>query len=455
MTAEPTREELLEIIRALREENALLKKRIEELERQQRKYVAPHSRGQRKADPKKAGRKAGEGSFTYRQIPKPEEIDGPAIDVPVPNTCTACGYQGELQLLKTDLAWITELPEAKRFTITEYRVPVMLCPQCGQRVRGQHADLAPDQCGATAHRLGKQLVATLLATRYELGIPERKLPRLAEMTLGLRVTQSAVNQMATRIAAPGKALQQHLSGLTEQLRSAQYVHHDDTGWRIGGQTAWVSGFRSSHVALFTINNQHTRLELLDTLKDFNGVLVVDRFKVYDSHDLSHLQQQKCLAHLLRNIDEVLVEQQGKRGQGKRYPERLKALLQESLQMHKAFLVDNITQAQLGEKAAELNQKLDDLLLRPPLKNRANERLRKGLLKQHLKGRILHFLNNPDIPPTNNAAERQLRNVVTTRKVSQCSKTALGAMNYASIKSVVETARLRGEDPVALLARLYR
>lgn len=219
MPTEPTREELLELIRVLREENARLKKRIEELERQQRKYVAPHSRGQRKADPKKAGRKAGEGSFTFRKAPQSEEIDI-VVEVPVPNTCAAYSYQGELIPLKTDLSWFTDLPEEKRFTITEYRVPVMLCPKCGKQVRGQHADLSDNQCGATAHRLGKQLVAPLLAVRYELGIPERKLPRLAEMMLGASVTQGAISQIAKRIAVPGMALQQHLTTLTAELQRA-------------------------------------------------------------------------------------------------------------------------------------------------------------------------------------------------------------------------------------------
>ncbi|OLV15618.1 hypothetical protein [Deinococcus marmoris] len=42
-----------------------------------------------------------------------------------------------------------------------------------------------------------------------------------------------------------------------------------------------------------------------------------------------------------------------------------------------------------------------------------------------------------------------------RKVSQCSKNLLGAITYTRIKSVVETARLRNEDPVAVLMALRR
>ncbi len=81
MVADLTREELLvlvhsqaQVIKELREEIAQLRKQIEGLERQQRKYVAPHSRDQRKADPQKAGRKAGQGSFKFREQPNPADV---------------------------------------------------------------------------------------------------------------------------------------------------------------------------------------------------------------------------------------------------------------------------------------------------------------------------------------------------------------------------------------------
>ncbi|MDO4244600.1 MAG: transposase [Deinococcus sp.] len=61
-----------------------------------------------------------------------------------------------------------------------------------------------------------------------------------------------------------------------------------------------------------------------------------------------------------------------------------------------------------------------------------------------------FLKDPDIPPTNNAAERSLRTVVMARKVSQCSKNAAGSQTYMRIKSTVETVRLRSQNPVAIL-----
>ncbi|WP_339098047.1 initiation control protein YabA [Deinococcus sp. VB343] len=79
----------------LREENTRLKKRINDLERQGKKYTAPHSREALKADPQRPGRKPGQGTFTYRQVP---ESITEEITVSVPNRCPACDFLGELVL---------------------------------------------------------------------------------------------------------------------------------------------------------------------------------------------------------------------------------------------------------------------------------------------------------------------------------------------------------------------
>ena len=53
--------------------------------------------------------------------------------------------------------------------------------------------------------------------------------------------------------------------------------------------------------MFQANLHHTNQELRAVIgNDFNGVLVCDRFKVYDSTLLAGVLQQKCLAHVLRN-----------------------------------------------------------------------------------------------------------------------------------------------------------
>lgn len=79
-------------------------------------------------------------------------------------------------------------------TVTRYRVWVCSCTGCGCKVRGEHPDLAPDQYGATAHRLGPRAMAAAHALHYQVGIPVRKTPLVLSLLTGLKLTQGAITQ---------------------------------------------------------------------------------------------------------------------------------------------------------------------------------------------------------------------------------------------------------------------
>jgi hypothetical protein len=67
----------------------------------------------------------------------------------------------------------------------------------------------------------------------------------------------------------------------------------------------------------------------------------------------------------------------------------------------------------------------------------------GIGRQHRNGKVLLFLERPEIEPTNNRAERGLRGGVIARKVSHCSKNERGAGIYEVMKSITATIALRG------------
>lgn len=62
------------------------------------------------------------------------------------------------------------------------------------------------------------------------------------------------------------------------------------------------------------------------------------------------------------------------------------------------------------------------------------------------------LDDPDIEPTNNRAERMRRPAVIARNVSQCSKTDSGAHPYSAFKSVLTTYALQAIDSVSTKLR---
>jgi transposase len=55
-------------------------------------------------------------------------------------------------------------------------------------------------------------------------------------------------------------------------------------------------------------------------------------------------------------------------------------------------------------------------------------------------KIFTFLLDPNIPPDNNSSERAIRNIKTKIKVSGQFKSDQGAQDYATIRSIIDTAR---------------
>ena len=439
-------------IKLLIEENARQKKRIEQLERQVKRYVAPHSRETPKADPKLPGRKAGQGTFSFKHAPTREAVTR-VIDVEPANICPACQTPLNPAAFKTDLAWITELPRVQP-EITQYNIPVTLCPKCGKEARGDHPDLCPTQRGATAHRLGKRLMAAAQYLHHGLGLPERKVPEVLRSLCGVEVTQSALSQATTRTTTAGTPMATAYQQIKAAIQSAPIVHQDDTGWRIHGVNAWLQVACTPQHVLFQIRTRHTHEQLKELLGEaFGGTLVADRYNVYDHAAFGEFKHQKCIHHVIRNAQEAIVLQEGHRGRGIVYATRVLQAFQDAHALHRQLSRKEITLEQYRVRGFVLKSRVTRLLDRAPLQSKVNERLRKGLFKHHRRGNLLRFLEDPSIPPTNNAAERALRSGVIARKVSQCSKTQKGADGYAMIKSVLETAKRQGQHPLEVLTSL--
>src|SRR3954462_2030461 len=144
-------------------ENAALRAQLDQLRRDSKRQAAPFSRGQRKAKPNRPGRKPGQGRFTFRTLPRPDQWTAPPIDVRLPEPGCPCRPQ-PVQAQRVDFAAITEIPPQPQPIVQPYRVWVYRCPTCDTTVRASHPDLAPDQYGATAHRLGPRLLAAAHVT---------------------------------------------------------------------------------------------------------------------------------------------------------------------------------------------------------------------------------------------------------------------------------------------------
>lgn len=439
-----SRDELIQIIVDLHRMIEQQRAEIEQLKH--RGGAAPFSKGMHRANPKPPGRKPGQGFFRFRILPE-QHADVQAEKVPVAlRCCPDCG--GALGEGRHEIVSTTDVPAHPQPEVRLYAVEIRQCTGCGRKVRGQHPGIAPGQQGATAHRIGPRVKALAHVLHYMHGVPVRKTPAIIEDLTGMRLTQGAITQDAMKQTED--AVGASYEALRASVPQQPVVHTDDTGWRVGGEAAFLMAFVNQSLSVYQVRPQHRNEEVRELIPaDFDGVLVCDRGRSYDAVELEGVAQQKCLAHLIRNAAKVAEE---KTGRARQFGQDLKEVLRHALLLSASR--KQMKPRDYEKQAAVLDDQLTAHLRDRTLRDPDNQRLLNGVGAQHDRGHVLRFLRNDAVEPTNNRAERDLRPAVIARKVSHCSKNERGARAFEAFISVLHTFRkLNSDSTIPTLARL--
>ncbi len=427
----------------LREENRRLRKELDELKRKQNRSAAPFSKGKPEANPKRPGRKPGQGSFRRREEPEIGPDDNVrSMEARLPkgraSNCPRCGGRLGTRL---ETASTVDVPEKIARDISIWKVEVEEC-SCGYCARGTHRDLPLDPHGATAHRVGPRVRSFGLALHYHFGVTLRKVPPIVREICGIDLSQSAL-----KLGNGDGAISQEAERIKAAIQQSDDVNTDDTGWRTGGKTSCLMGFvsRQENAVYFQIRSRHRAEEVAEVITAAcECVLGTDRFRSYDAERFSQMDMQKCMSHIVKNLSEVLEK---KRGRARSFCEGLKNLLRQCLRLWQQYHNGESALNQYEEESLKKIYELDHYLRDRTLKDSDNQRMRNELGRHFDQGNLTMFLEDPEVEPTNNIAERMLRPAIVARKVSQCSKTERGANAYAAFESVLSTLSLRGASSV--------
>ena len=436
----------------LREELAAVRAELAAVRRRQHRQAAPFSKGKKGANPRRPGRKAGQGEFRHRDEPKPEDVTR-TVEAPVASARCPCG--GDWEAGGTETASITDLPPNPKPDVTLFKVEVCRCRRCGRVERGVHPELAADQFGATAHRLGEHAKAAAHALHYDVGIPVRKVPAVLAQTTGLSVTQSAITQDAIKRTATGSKLDTAYEQLRKDVPVSPQVNTDDTGWRVGGLAAQLMNFNTTDTSFFQIRRHHRNEEVREVVPaSYSGVLGTDRGPAYDAAELSGVRQQKCNSHLLKNIHDVMEDQDNV---NQWFGRDLKDLFRAGLDLHHRVRAGTMSLDDYLAAGLLIDENMTALLHPRTLRDPSNQTLLNELGWQHARGNLLRYLKDPAIEPTNNGSERELRGGVVARKVSHCNKNAPGAHAHEVFTSLIRTIRRRiaGAPIIPALFDLFR
>ena len=275
-----------------------------------------------------------------------------------------------------------------------------------------------------------------------LGVSYRKCSSVLLTLTGLVVASAALvrsGHRLRRLARPSD------DALVEAARRSAAQHVDETGWKIGGRSAWLWVFADEHATLYRIRPSRGHEVVVEVLgEDYEGVLVSDCFLAYDPLKFT---KSKCAAHLLRRCSEI--EQSKSRG-AVRFSRRVAALLRRAmaLKRRRGTISDHGYAVQRGQVHAEWDRLLAGTYTDPD-----NARLAK-LLRKH-RGSVLGFLDHDGVDATNNLAEREVRPAVIARKLSAGNRTEAGAETHAVLASVLRTCGRQGRGILEALTELLR
>jgi len=422
-----------------------LERLVEDLQRSAKRQAAPFSRGEPKANPKRRGRKKGKryGKRGVRTVPT--QIDR-TVHVPAPLFCPDC--EKPAKLIGRDLQWQTDLPIAHAVT-TEFQIDISQCTRCGRTLRAAHPEQISEATGAARVQIGPRAIAFAAKLNKECGVSWGRIADIFEKGFGLITDRSTLNRAAQRLA---NVLEPLYKRIGERVRTEAMLSPDETGWRIGGNKAWLHVAATRGDSFYMIARGRGRAEAEKLIgKDYGGTIVRDGHIGYRGEGVfPNAKSQTCLSHITRRIDGLLalpceppVE---------RWLTRLRIVLARSLRLR-----DKRDQARIGGRALvqgmlEVETAVSRLLRRCPDEAKC-QRLTKHLIRE--RKALFTFLNQDAVPATNYLAEQALRPAVVNRKMSAGNNTPRGARTQQILMTVFHSARKRNADALLIATQALR
>lgn len=419
-----------------------LKEALSQLEAQGRagkRQAAPFSRGDKKQQPQRPGRKKG---HKPAHRPKPDKVDR-ELNAPLKQRCCLyCG--GTLSAPRLEQQYQIDIPPVEP-VVTQFNIEVAHCTQCGRQAQGRHPEQTSDGLGPTAIHFGPRVLALAVEMKHALGVPYRKVCRLLAEGFGFVASAGGLARAGQRLAHKAEPTYEQL---IFNLRGQEVVYVDETGWKIDGDKAWLWVFTSEQVTLYTIDPRRAG-EVAERIlgRDFAGVLTCDCLLAY--HPLPY-PQQKCLAHLLRRCSDMAA--QPRPDQAIRLSQQVARLLRGAISLKQ----QKQTQPPwlYHQACSRLEQALDRLLDSVGEPQDEAARCLVNLLRKQ-RHRLFTFLYIDQVQPTNNAAKRAIRPAVIVRKTSAGNRSDAGAKTHAIITSLWQTCQQQGRNFLAVVTELLR
>lgn len=454
---------LKEEVAVLKEENKQLRELLEqalariaelEAEREQARNSSP-APSVRASTHKQEG---GKGKQQRRKRAK-EENGARRRDIPTHTIqhrlgqCPDCGYSLRHPTL-AKRRQVVELPPPQPVEVTEHQLFRSWCARC-QKWHHAHIDLSGQVVGRG--RMGVRIASLIAYLSTCMRMPVRLIKEYLYTIHSLTLSTGEIVGLLHRVAE-AQPLKAAAHSIKERVRHSRVVHADETTWREEGQNGYVWSFSTVQGERLYEYNRSRAGDIPRGIlgPQFKGVLCSDFYCGYNGYEGEH---QRCWTHLLRDLH-ALKEEHPANEDVQQWAKRVRTVYD---QAHKLLL----------PLPHELGPPTDEEATAHPHKYRQRQKAYNSLVEQvgclgrmyaqakehrthpchalckrllRHQDELFQFILVPGLSSSNNLAERSVRPVVVSRKVSGGTQSPRGSRTRMTLASLLGTWRAKGINP---------
>ena len=382
-----------------------------------------------KRSKKKPGAQSGHKGKSRELVPS-EQVDK-IVKCEAPDNCSNCSSK-LLDINRVTKHQVYDIPLPK-YEITEYQILYKRCRSCNKNFAGN----LPSEVGRRGFGIRAQAAISLFTSKFRTS--KRQAIALLKDLYGLPISVGSISNTEGRVS---NALKNVHAQIKTFLANSKIVNIDETGFKQRNKSGWAWILTNPEASYFHLNQSRGKKVAKELIGKFlDKVIISDRYPCYDY--LPERNHQVCWAHLKRDFQKIS-ERSGMSGAvGKKllknfgkmysfYKSMLsgKICCSKKTRKRKRYLINCITKAL--KQGASCN-------------NKNTVRTCNKILSQ---GKSLWlFLDNINISPTNNLAERQLRPLVIAKKLSFGVQSERGARFIERIFSLVSSCKQQCKDVI--------
>jgi len=432
---------------ALKERVAMLEKRIETLEKhieELERLLGMNSRNSSKPPssdppgistvlPKRRHKKRGARNGHQPHLKKllPPSMVKQRFELK-PEVCT-CGSTNLEQTCEEPLRHqIVDIPPIEP-QVTEYVQYIYRCKDCGELIYQP----LPDELKRKHFGPGTLSVVGML-TGF-LNTSKRKALAIINEVFSVPMSLGGLSNCEAQLT---DVLEQPYNETAEHVREQDVGHADETGWpRANKQKGWLWTFCCVTAAFFMVHANRSQQAARKLMGNFSGKLVSDRYNAYNFYKLI---RQICWSHLKRDFKAI---SEGKGSIGKTGQE-LYGLAKKILKLRKRVRDGTLQWRTFQNRMPPLMGRVEELL-EQEAKGKCSLSGKCRRIIKHRK-HLWTFVYDKSVEPTNNLAERIVRQAVLWRKSSFGTQSERGAHYVERILTVCATCRLQSRSIIGYL-----